>query len=567
MGIQAKTKARRRADIAYQANKANARGLRLGDSLAQWLRASSRGPSAIVEGLLARSNRRWENLANSAALLATAACHPLSRCVQIEHAIYQLRARGHDDEAERALRSVEHSIETIASYSRLAMTGAFVGAAVLARDLFELWTSQLAHATGATRGPNRDEYMRAAWAPYKANPTAAWNALSEAIHGRGLSLGASRWDSELLMQSSLAQPKGELTEGFTLVSTTAFLLELIVAHIWNVVRAVAKRRGVQLPQPLDSWCAPDSRLLAAWIPESLLPANYDVVFGEIGTNLRQHIDRYEQTLKSSTHWPPQDRGLLTASCFLAHRARVHQRAATAFQVEKATRGQAFSPEELRFRQYDSTVTTEMAGLICLWDKRPGASSLSVAANAYRSAYLLWLEDDIRAMTCARTTLEALARARTFRAKPKRAERTDARPGTTARDWLEESGLSRLGGVLETLSSLSHFDPVTYRDPRPILEQLSSLGPGHADASINTARGDVLRMLLVVMQVEVAQWLEGTPALATAYREATSPAGKNQQAEQQLENWLSRVLATRRAIARRDTSVNAASSAAPPRHRE
>ncbi|MCA1704027.1 MAG: hypothetical protein LC808_12485 [Actinobacteria bacterium] len=91
------------------------------------------------------------------------------------------------------------------------------------------------------------------------------------------------------------------------------------------------------------------------------------------------------------------------------------------------------------------------------------------------------------MAILRSSLEFVARLRTWRRKPSRAESLEARPGTTPRDWITHAGWNRLHLLNKILGEFAHARKM---EKWPAARQLLAELQLNVDAekAIFTARG-------------------------------------------------------------------------------
>lgn len=424
------------------------------------------------------------------------------------------------------------------------MAGGFVGAASIARAQIELWTLDLARRQNIKAEDDAATYMKKCWAPYGASPFPAWSLLSEIIHGREPGLSAIEWDSEFLLECDLTKnpPDRGTVAGINVISTVSFAMDLVLLHVWSLVRSVAAEQScaeVSSLETLVRWCAPAlSNFRQLWVP-ALWQLDLDTLeHGAINT-IKEVGASYQSRLASSP-WPVSNQGELACLSLLSRRARAIETSERTFAAERRTLGPEFSPLRLHGKDVTKILVCEMAGLVSRWTATSGAKSLAIAASAMRSAYLFWLEDDPKSMACLRTVLESLARARAWRLKPHKAEKLDAAPdATTPRDWVNEAGWRRLAVLLKSLGDFSHVSERTNRTLEDAYRDLTRLQEWRPAPSsgVQTARGHTLEMLVYVMALEVVEWLAlRSQPLAHAF-ETLLPFADKAELEQRVERWL------------------------------
>lgn len=183
----------------------------------------------------------------------------------------------------------------------------------------------------------------------------------------------------------------------------------------------------------------------------------------------------------------QDDELLVRT-FSWHRRRSIAMAMQALEAERETLGVEFNIDSISGRSAKWVLLTEAASMLAIWHQTPGVKvAASALASSLRSAYWLWLEDDDRAMAILRSSLEYVARLRTWRRKPSKAEALEARPGTTPRDWITQAGWKRLHLLNRILGEFAHARKM---EEWPTVRQLLAELQLNVDAerAIYTARG-------------------------------------------------------------------------------
>lgn len=550
MGVNSRKKRERREDPISRGLKAEVRGRKLGVERSNWEAAlARRGPVALHEGLISRANQRWSNLESSAQLLATAACHSVSRCIQVDWLLHRLGCslQGHPARLMGGLGHIRWTADNMASFARLAMTGGFVGAAAVARSQIERWTLDLARLRSVRNEGEMEEYMARCWAPYRASPHWGWSLQSEILHGRGHGVDAALWEASGLMEPGV--DAGYRALG--LVSTVSLSLDLTIAHVWTLLSSHALGHGVVSERTaLGDWHPPDLASFGfrrLWIP-ALWPLNLANVASPPMDELRKIPRLYENTLSAINSWPPlvPKPSQLASLAYLSRRGRFVETAAIGFENEKKLVGERFQPEALMSRELLHTQVCEMAGLAALWGRvgDPCATSLAVAASAIRSSFLLWLEDDPQSMICLRTGLEATARARAWRMKPAKAELLAARgSSSTPRDWMDAAGWRRLGLLVRSLGDFAHVTERTFNnleEAYEILNRLQMAGAG----GLATARGHALGRVTYLLAVETREYLKPLSLpLADAFAQLVGEQTEDD-AEANIEKWFNHALGLR-----------------------
>ncbi|WP_148272230.1 hypothetical protein [Micromonospora maris] len=366
--------------------------------------------------------------------------------------------------------------------ARLLFAGQLVGAAMIIRQQLERWTENLAYniRTFHQKGESRAEFIQRVWeiadSPQAAalrnlqgaehgapiNPWSGRRAgilfeeLSELTHGRGRFVGAAQWDAAFLLRSSPEVDKQTVAAAHRLITAAT---ALVVRQLRVCVETFAEEEG-----RLD--CARLARGLPETLPAganapphwSLWPLVPPTGLNELTRRrLAEYRDTYDQAMSGSR---PAGRLFrddeMTDLFFVATRCRSADTAMRAFEHEQEDLGE-LNFDNLNGREHLFIFASEIAGLLALWEKGgPVGSAAAVAGSALRSAYWLWLEDDDRAMAMLRVVLEQVARVRTWRNKPDKALALEERGDATPRDWLDESGLRRLGALNRALGEMSHF---------------------------------------------------------------------------------------------------------------
>jgi hypothetical protein len=179
---------------------------------------------------------------------------------------------------------------------------------------------------------------------------------------------------------------------------------------------------------------------------------------------------------------------LLVRTFSWHRRRSIELAAGALEQEREMLGAEFNIDSLSGRSERWILVTEAASLLAIWHQTTGVKvAASALASSLRSAYWLWLEDDDRAMSVLRSSLEYVARLRTWRRRPDKAEYLQARSGSTPRDWITQAGWKRLYLLNQILGEFAHARKM---EEWPAARQLLSELQLNVDAerAIYTARG-------------------------------------------------------------------------------
>jgi hypothetical protein len=297
------------------------------------------------------------------------------------------------------------------------------------------------------------------------------------------------------------------------------------------------------------WPKPPPGTITAFPPQALLPMHpsHGLRDDSVG-DLNAAAQVFEAVLsgKKPAGRLFRDDEMMSLS-FAWHRHAVARAALRALEAERKFLGEKWNLDGLRAREFPYLLTSEVAGLVCVWS---GGGNVSAAAAAIstsiRSAYWLWLEDDDRAMGVLRTTLEQAARLRTWRRRPDKADRLEASERTTPRDWLDAAGWRRLEALNRALGEMAHARAGSrWHGARALLAQLQP--SFSAEASMFTARGFCLDTVVSLAARElVATTLAMSPHVASAFASVLGvPMPGGDQTDAELEQLMDRAFAQRK----------------------
>jgi len=242
---------------------------------------------------------------------------------------------------------------------------------------------------------------------------------------------------------------------------------------------------------------PPVAALAPLLPQEGLSANMVFV-------VRKLADDYAETLRGARpagRLYRDDEFLVRA--FAWYRYRNIVMALQALKKEREHIGADFNIESLTGRSAKWVLLSEATSLLAIWHRAPGVKAAAAAlASSLRSAYWLWLEDDDRAMAVLRSSLEYVARLRTWRRKPQKAASLELRPTTTPRDWITQAGWNRLHLLNQALGEFAHARRMEkWPTARQLLADLQL--NVDVDKAIYTARGAAIDFTASLAAREIA----------------------------------------------------------------
>ncbi|MGW5515346.1 hypothetical protein [Nocardia africana] len=143
--------------------------------------------------------------------------------------------------------------------------------------------------------------------------------------------------------------------------------------------------------------------------------------------------------------------------FASHRLGSALTAQAGLAAESRLFGSKFDVDGLDWRGTKFTLVTEFAAMCARWSSGNAElrSACAMVSTSLRTAFWLWLEDDDRAMACLRCTLEQIARVKVWHTKREKAERLEANPATTPRDWIDKAGWNRLSALNRAFGEFAH----------------------------------------------------------------------------------------------------------------
>ncbi|GAA2094635.1 hypothetical protein GCM10009823_13750 [Brevibacterium salitolerans] len=419
-------------------------------------------------------------------------------------------------------------LDSVAASVRLILAMQPVGAAVLARTQLERWSSNLQFNSGLDQASGEDTaaWLTRLWgspgAPLPPRTSIVGNLfadLSEVMHGRGPLMPLVWLDVADI--TDLPSP-----EHLRLVDTLTDTLVVSLTQLRSCLTSAAQAKdrlalanvaaAIRLIAPTNGW----ARDVAATVAP-LIPSHFASLDGQVGALATGYIETIDSLRHGQEPENPSELWPLFAFGHQRYRALIAAR--MAFDHERDMLGERFGEHGIEKLMTKSVLSGEMAAMLAVWLRQRNtvplaADAFATCASALRSAHWLWLEDDDRAMGCLRCVIEQLARARTWRLKPDRAAKIEARQNATPRDWIEASGWRRLRQLNWALGEFAHGS--TDADWVRAREALVALQSDPQDELAQfTGRTHALTALSFMVSVECAAWTDKFSAdLGKAYRE-------------------------------------------------
>lgn len=506
---------------------------------------SGHGPDGFAAGIISRANRRWENLVAALPFTGSIAFPHLWRLPLLDIALasrgLSYRVEATVDIAPAALGSdwlgqLRWGLDSAVAATRFQLLCQPIGAAAVLRQQLERWTANRAHTLDLRQhhGELTADFYSRVWygAPIAVEVGAVYRSVSDLLHGRGPMLPLLRWETGDLASWP---PPVEIaaTELFAAAGG-------VVQH--QVLACVMDLAEDDEIEKLLAWPAagsPPPEQFYAKVQGTLLPLSPPVLATTDPRPLIATGEIYEAALEREAaadgQFPAASLVLLS---YLHRRHRAYQAALAAFELEDELVGAEGDLNHLANLEARYILVGETAALTGMWLSSPAGDALIVASSALRSAFHLWLEDDMRSMIAARTIYEMVARARAWRLKPARAARLEERgERTTMRDWTEAAGWRRLAVLNRALGELSHIGMGARWGGA--MEGLRLVAD---QPTINTARGASLGRAAHVLAAETVRHLEVlSPALASA---AASVLGLSDETEERVGRWVASAAAHR-----------------------
>lgn len=511
---------------------------------------SDGGYHRVAEALISRHNQRLERLKAAGENMQRCACPVLSGYLPMQLVAEELGAHPGRMPFYSGSTWPDHltwGLDSIAASVRLMLAIQPVGAAVIARTQLERWSSNLAFNNGLDQAPGEDSatWLTRLWSspevplsPRASTVGSLFADLSEVMHGRG-PLMPLVW---LDVADITDLPS---SEHLRLADTLTDTLVVSLTQLRSCLTTAAHERGnlgladfaedLQLIAPAHSWARDVTATVFPLIPSNF--AGLDMQLGALATGYSKTVDSLRHGRESK--YPAESQPLFA---FGHQRFRALIAARRAFDHERDLIGERFNEHGIEQLMAESILSGEMAAMLAVWLRQRNTSLLAAdafvtCASALRSAIWLWLEDDERAMGCLRCVLEQLARTRTWRLKPERAAKIEAKQNATPRDWIEASGWRRLGLLNRALGEFAHGS--TPADWSRAREALVALHPDPEDELAKvSARTQALTAVIFMVSVECTAWTDKfSPDLGKAYRGVIRI--NDDQAKQAVEELLNR----------------------------
>lgn len=417
-----------------------------------------------------------------------------------------------------------HGSDAVSQIARLFQAGYLYGAVAIARNQLTRWSLNIAHNAGVPkRQPEEktEDWLRQVWSAHPSTAiydgAAAWQALSEWLHGRGRMAAAC--DTTWTWPRTASDPPRELfrlASGVWEASSIAF--SRVRGGVWTLANAVEV--GMGAPTRLDFlMTGVGDGEHGEWgvFAEHVDLVDFMLPFTARGDDWVRKAQRYRALIAESASMDPHDltqEAGLAELALIERRGRAVEKARLAFERERDATGMGrddlMRGMALLFRL---SSIAEAARMASTYASHEAGTALRTAAMALDSATPLWLEDDDAAFICLRGVVEQTAQARTWRTKPGQAARLLAGLQSPSR-WMSKAGWGRLNPVLHSLGEFAHvsFDNRT----ELARERLAAVLPQPETHS--RLRGDTLDLVALLLADEVAVRLDEADAqLGAAFR--------------------------------------------------
>ena len=511
---------------AKRSRRVDIRGRRIGVTAEAYERvAASRGGDGVANALLARSNLRWDMIYRNLDTVAPITFPALAPVPALARALDRLGADRSRIPADMMGEWVDHlrwGVDSALQATRFLLVGNVVGAASIVRQQLERWTMNLAHTLGLTKEAAEDDetFYRRVWKQYDRNPIdagTAYREISELLHGRGPLASALQWTQFELMRRPVPADAEDA------VARVALTISLFLRQLRGCVTSFARDEGrISIVEMVERW--PETVPFQGTY-EYLGPSLWPLTYPKLGhPALRNFPELGQRLLKTVAE--AQAAGATADSLRLAvlhqyvdHRLRALQGVHASLQQEQTVLDHV-DESSLDGQEIYTTFLAEMSTLVSQWGVRPEvASSLLTAADAVRSCFYLWLEDDDRSMMCVRTLWESVARLCAWRLKPERAMRLTQRGRRASlRDWFDAAGWKRLSLLMRALGEMSHAKVGSHWwGARQSLAELHAPDLSSDDHPLMRARGQTLKRAQYLLGVELVELLKTiSPTISVAY---------------------------------------------------
>lgn len=575
--------------------EAERRGRRVAPTLAAYEAAATRGQQFVAEALIARHNRRMEALDRTNKVSYE---HLRSALAQILSFDVALRDLGADQERyppDYGRTWVDHlawGVDSVIAIARLLYSGQTVGAALIARTQLERWTGNLAYNAAIDQREKESTavFIGRVWAAEKAlaerhldkdqdktldsemespqeaeiygkdeqkyrvperptkDPEYLYAAISELLHARDRLVPSALWDANGLLDPCGDPPNGVQEAQDAIADVVSLVLRRIARCIETLAIQTKKPEIAVFIRSLGDELPAGDQRAPHWSLWPLMLGRDQRTMEQLVMQAARDYSRVFAGKRPLGRLYYDDE--MTDLAFVAHRAKSLSLSLFSLEEERKAFGGTLNFEPLYARESGIVLSTEIAGLISVWEVVDGLDkgALAVASSALRTAFWLWLEDDDRAMAMLRVVLEQIARARVWREKPSTAEKLENSPKTTPRDWLEAAGWKRLRALNRAVGELAH----TKIGSRWIAARnlIIDLQPGNEKGEYfqNTGRGRALEAVTMLFGRELVACVRcKSPLLADTFAELLGFTGEDgREREAAIEEWLDHVWSRREA---------------------
>ena len=513
--------ARRAAQRAAlkKAGQAERRGRRVSPTVAGFEAAfRDRGYDGVAEALIARHNQRMQRIADVGDLMQRICLPLLTSYLPLSLVSEELGADAGRAPSDSGATWPDHlawGLDSVAAAARLILSLQPVGASIIARTQMERWSSNLEFNSEISREPGEDTvaWLNRLWSAPGVRPpdevaTSVGDLfadISELLHARGPLMPLVWLDIADITDA----PSSEHVK---LLDTISDALVVNLSQLRTCLATAAKEKGwdvlagtaaaVRLVLPARSWL-PDLRaFLWPQVPHFFQMPGVEGTLGAVASSHRSAVSALRAGREPG---PPSETWPVLA--FGGHRFRALIVARWAYQRERQMLGDQFEEHGIEDLATEAVLAGEMAAMLAVWlrqdpARRSAADAFAVCASGLRSAQWLWLEDDDRAMGCLRCVIEQVARARTWRVKPRRAAKIEENPKATPRDWIEGAGWRRLSLLNRALGEFAHGSAMTnWNRARDALVAMQA--DAESDQAKYTGRTHALTALIFIVSAECA----------------------------------------------------------------
>ena len=547
-----------------RAFRANERGESVPPTVEGYSEAASRGETHVAEALIARHNRRMVATASIPEYVQAEILSALVPICHLDMAAQRLGADIHRHPCDRGgsiLDNMAWGLDSAVAICRLLLCGQVAGAAALARNQLEAWTTSRAQANNLTKRPGEADsaFIARVWSATSAEPmrlvddlaneltfdedesgascpefphkhvslksgqrlcpAASWISFSELLHCRAHA-EAFTWDADCLPVENTNVPERAIFTVLDGVRLSLFHIRSVLLLISDSFDAAEVTRlleaGIEefsladdsfrdstdncvtAVPPAAKLMAPPLMFMAPLMPkEGLSSSMLDLLQG--ASDSFEAVMRGERPIGRKY----RDDELVTAA-FGWHRLRSANAALQAINHEKQALQDEFNPNGLQDRATGWLFVTESISLLSQWCREKAESEvLAFVGSSLRASWWLWLEDDDRAMAVLRCTFEQIARLRVLRLKPTKAAKLESR--STPRDWIEAAGWRRLGPLNSALGEFSHLTTRSdWNRARALLTEIQE--DADEESAPHTARRSAMELVTLLVAAEARERL-------------------------------------------------------------